>query len=587
MRLVFFALILAACSQPALDFASAALPIKESPEPPRHTPRWAFLPWVSKDISNGPDHREFVDGFIQRDIPIGVGVLDSPWETNYNTFVPNPARYPEFNTMVADLNAKGVRTVLWITSLVNETSFDAEMGGDTYVGASPNLAAGRRGRHFVDNGKTFLWWKGQGATVDFFKEDSVAWWHRQQDALLEAGVSGWKLDFGEEYAESAGFDTAIGTVTRAAYREAYYRDFLAYGMARRGRDEFTTMSRPYDKSYTFEGHFFARKEHCPIGWVGDNRRDWVGLADALDHLMRSAEAGYVVIGSDVGGYLDIDDTNLASPKIPVSQVNFVRWTAVAALTPFFQLHGRGNLAPWTMPERPDETVAIYRYWAKLHTQLVPFFYSLAEEAYANGGVIMHPMGNEADQWRGYQFVVGEAFLVAPILSDTGVRNVELPAGADWLDWWSKTSSPGGTTLTDYDSTDRARMPLFVRQGAIVPMDVRDDSTGLGTLASGGMLTVLWYPGTGMSRFVLHEEDDSTTVLGAMGRSLVMTRLVKNTKVRVLTSASGVSLNGRALPLLASEAALDMAAEGYVSLGATATVVKVPATTAEARLELTP
>jgi len=559
VRQVALVVLLAGCSQPALDFAAALLPVQESPEPPRHTPRWAFLPWISKDISTGPDHRAFVQGFLDRDIPVGVGVLDSPWETQYNTFVPNPTRYPELATMVSELNAQGVRTVLWITSLVNETSFDAEPGGDVYMGASPNFAPGRRGRFFVDNGQTFLWWKGQGATVDFFKPEAVAWWHRQQDAVLEAGISGWKLDFGDEYATTASFETAAGTVTRQAYSEAYYRDFLAYGVARRGRDEFTTMSRPYDKSYGFAGHFFARKEHCPVGWVGDNRRDWVGLIDALDHLMRSAEAGYVMIGSDIGGYLDVDDQDLTGPRIPFSQLNFVRWTAVGAMTPFMQLHGRGNFAPWTVPDRPDETVAIYRYWAKLHTELVPFFYSLAEEAYANDGVMLHPMGTEADQWRQYQFVVGEAFLVAPILSDTGRRDVELPAGASWRDWWSGAVHPGGTTLADYDSTDPQHLPLFVREGAIVPMESE----------------ILWYPSAaGSSRFVLYELDDTKTVLGAQGRTFTAARVVKATKLRALSAAAAVRLNGQPLTT------------GWTSTGGV-TEVMLPTSTAEVRVELTP
>src|SRR5690606_4517032 len=152
-------LLLASCTAPVSGLDAGVLPVEESPEPPRHTPRWAFLPWISKDISSGPDHRAFVQGFLDRDIPVGVGVLDSPWETQYNTFVPNPTRYPGFFEMVQELNGKGVRTVLWITSLVNETSFDAEPGGDAYMGASPNFAAGRRGGFFADEGKTFLWWK--------------------------------------------------------------------------------------------------------------------------------------------------------------------------------------------------------------------------------------------------------------------------------------------------------------------------------------------------------------------------------------------------------------------------------------------
>src|SRR5688572_3501969 len=70
-----------------------ARPVDETPEPRLHTPRWAFQPWISKDISDAADTREFVAGFRERDIPVGVVVLDSPWETQYNTFVPSETRY--------------------------------------------------------------------------------------------------------------------------------------------------------------------------------------------------------------------------------------------------------------------------------------------------------------------------------------------------------------------------------------------------------------------------------------------------------------------------------------------------------------
>src|SRR5439155_23934661 len=131
---------------------------------------------------------------------------------------------------------------------------------------------------------------------------------------------------------------------------------------RRGR-EFTTMGRGWDASYGFAGRFYARPEHAPVVWAGDNRRDAVGFADALDTMFRSARAGYVVVGSDIGGYLDVDDKTLASVA-PDWDV-FARWTAVGALTPFMELHGRANLTPWTIPDAPDEMVALYRYWSSL------------------------------------------------------------------------------------------------------------------------------------------------------------------------------------------------------------------------------
>ena len=498
--LTLVAFLAGACGDaPVGDFGSSPPPDacaytdEPIPEPAIHTPRWAFEPWISKDISTADDTRDFVGGFQSRDIPVGVVVLDSPWETQYNTFVPSPSRYPGFPELVSELGAGGVRVVLWVTQMVNTTSFDFEDGGDSYVGASPNFDEGLECGFFVNEGQTFGWWKGVGAAVDFFDPRAAAWWHRQQDPLLEMGVAGFKLDFGDSYVRSDFIDTAKGKVLHQDYSEAYYRDFYAYGVSKRGPDEFVTMVRPWDESYDFEGRFFARKEHAPVGWVGDNRRDWVGLADALDHIFRSAGAGYVVLGSDIGGYLDRDDKTLEPVAFDFDVL--ARWTAMGALMPFMELHGRANLAPWTVPESPDEMVALWRYWATLHHELVPFFYSLAEEAYASGGPILHPEGEPA-AWPGdYRYRLGEAFLVAPILDGTGQRAVALPSGARWLDWWDPAGDPidGGQTVVA-DAADRSRIPLFVREGAIVPLAVEGDATGLGTAASAGHLTVLAYPG---------------------------------------------------------------------------------------------
>lgn len=569
-----------------------ALPEDTAAPPPIATPRWVYRPWISKDISTGEDSRDFVQGFFDNDIPVGTLVIDSPWETSYNTFTPNPSRYPDFAQMVADFRAQDVRVVLWTTQMINTGSYDLEPGGDFYEGPSPDWEPANACGLFVNDGAINPWWKGQGSAIDFFDPAARVFWHRMQDRVLDAGIAGFKLDFGENYIVTQPLATADGEKTLQEYSEAYYRDFYAYGSARMPPGEFVTMVRPYDKSYQFDGRFFARPEHAPVTWVGDNRRDYVGMADALDHTFKSALAGYVVIGGDLGGYLDRDDKDLTL-MVPLDADVFMRWTALAAMEPFMQLHGRANLTPWTFPDKTDEVLATYRFWAKLHDALVPFFDSVAQRAYADlaGGQsaavpMIAPLSADEADWPGdFRYLLGGAFLVAPVLDATGARDVALPAGDTWFDLFdpAATALPGGGTLA-LDVSDPTRIPVFVREGAIVPLEVVDDTNGLGTAASAGALTLLVYPAAGGSSFDVIGADGALEVgvdatKGAGSATVDVTAHPRPLLLRVRAEAAPASVDvaGAALPDVGTRAAFDAASEGWFVDGAFVWVKLAPGT----------
>lgn len=505
--------------------------------PPIHTPRWAFEPWLSKDYSSTDDTLAFVQGSIDRGIPVGVAVLDSPWETNYNTFTPDesPTRYHDFANLVSTLQSKGVRTVVWITEFVNVVSYDVEIGAQThYDGGAPTFDLCDRCGFFVDDGQPYPWYKGTGAALDFFNGSALAWWHAQQDALLATGIGGYKVDFGDAYVPTDPVMTAKGPIPHQQYSEAYYEDLLAYGASKHPGD-FLTMVRGWDQSYGFAGRTYAKPENAPVVWAGDNRRDWVGIADVLNTSFMNAKLGYPMMGSDLGGYLDLDDQNLLGPQIPFDPLVFERWTEMSALMPLMQLHSRADMMPWTAPVDTDEISANYKYWATLHHELVPFMYSLAEESYAKRRSGILAFAGDTNDWR---YSIGDAFFVAPILDATGTRDVVFPDAAKYYDWFAPLNDAVTGTLAQYDSSAHDHYPLFVREGAIVPMNVK-----------AGQLDVLVYPSAIQSLFVLYEDDDTTTAMSQLASTITLARTVKPTHLVVRVDATGTStatLNGSAI-----------------------------------------
>ena len=108
---------------------------------------------------------------------------------------------------------------------------------------------------------------------------------------------------------------------------------------------------------------------------------------------------------------------------------------------------------------------------------------------------------------------GPAFLVCPVTRpmyyDKGsvalqdvekTRVVYLPEGADWVDFWSGKKYRGGRDVKADAPIDK--IPLFVRQGSIVPMGPVVQHTGE---LPGKELTIVVYPGRD-AVFTLYEDE---------------------------------------------------------------------------------
>ena len=116
-----------------------------------------------------------------------------------------------------------------------------------------------------------------------------------------------------------------------------------------------------------------------------------------------------------------------------------------------------------------------RKYLTLRYKLIPYLYSYAFEHYKTGFPICRPLMIAfpkdkrcyKNQWK-TEYMFGKDILIAPVYQDFMNMEIYLPEKEKWIDFWDGTVYEGGQVL-DYDTTDYEKMPIFIRSGAIIPM----------------------------------------------------------------------------------------------------------------------
>ncbi len=146
------------------------------------------------------------------------------------------------------------------------------------------------------------------------------------------------------------------------------------------------------------------------------------------------------------------------------------------------------------------------YYDRLRYRLMPYIYSLAGLAYFNDYTLMRAMvmdfGDDKEVLSlGDQYMFGPSILVAPVYKyGARSREVYFPASAGWYDLYSGDYIFGGHKLIV--DAPYERMPLFVKEGSIIPVGPEIQYTDEKT---GDPITLFVYSGRNCS-FTLYEDE---------------------------------------------------------------------------------
>lgn len=457
------------------------------------TPAWALEPWLwEDDIKTADFVTEMLDGYREHDIPVRTYLIDAPWATRNNDFTIDEKRYPNPEEFFRGIKERGIRLAFWMTPSVNSyNSTPIRDAQDFYEEA-------KRNGYLIGDGHQIRWWRGKGGLIDYTNPKAMEWWRGMQQQIFDLGLDAWKLDDTASYFSGNLFSripmfyqrTRAGWMTTRGYMDLFYREEYKHGLTQ--NPEFVTMSRSIDSPLPWihpEG--FAPQDASTLNWVGDNRHTWDyasrGLERAIWCILRSARLGYNLPGSDIGGY---------HGGMPIQPELYIRWAQFSTFCGFFLNGGHGERRMW---KRTQQELELIRKYSWLRMELVPYIFCYVVQAHQGGRVLMYPVKGK------YQYLFGDAFLVAPIYEDTLTRSVTLPRGR-WRYWFDDTEViEGGVTITrDFPIHE---YPVYVKDGAIIPMHISRAYTGIGNEDWASYLTLNVYPHQ-VSQFTVHHTDKS-------------------------------------------------------------------------------
>lgn len=461
-------------------------------------PRWVFGNFVSRFGYRSEDDVKKVVAQMKNDhFPMDGLAFDMFWfgdnvkGTMGNLDWVNPQKWPNPKLMLTDLKTKdNLKSVLLTQPFILQNT-------KTYTEATPFLATGANGSAMMVPDLSY----GTGGLVDIFRKQSQDFIWKQYKKQVGNGVSGWWLDLAEP----------------EKHPSTMMHNLKDYGVSRpMGADEVHNVyghyfSKMFSEKYASDvsdqrlfllnrSGFAGSQRYSVFPYTGDAAQTWSGLKAQPLVLLGMSLSGLPYVHSNAGGSLTTD------PEL------YTRWLQFAAFTPVFRPYGKPtdeSEKPSEPSFLPDNYKSIVRNYINLRYQLLPYNYSLSYDQTVWGKPLMRPLYyyNFADSnavRAEEEYLWGDNILVAPVTSQGATaRMLYLPAGK-WYSLANNSVVDGGKMVSQ--PADIKQIPLFVREGAFVPLWITKDTIKSTESFNSQDVTIRYYPSAGASTYVWYDDD---------------------------------------------------------------------------------
>ncbi|HET7810101.1 MAG TPA: TIM-barrel domain-containing protein [Steroidobacteraceae bacterium] len=470
-------------------------------------PKWAYGFWQSRQrYTTQAELLGVVDEYRKRKIPLDNIVMD--WfywkEDSWGSHEFDKARFPDPKAMIDKLHAQNAHFMISVWPKFYPTTANYKELD----------AAGFMYRKNVEDG--FLDWVGPGYKSSFYdpysKPARDMYWRQVNDKLGVLGVDAWWMDATEPDPHSNldidSIKARIGP-TALGPAENYFNSYALVHSA--GVYQGSRAARPDKRVFilTRSGTAGIQRNAAAV-WSGDIASRWDDLYNQISAGVSIGYSGLPNWTFDIGGFANEARYSARKPK-PEDLEEWrelnLRWFQFGAFVPLFRSHGEYpfreiyNLAP-----QGSEVFDSLVWYDRLRYRLLPYVYTVAADTWHRDGTIMRGLAMDftadaaAREVRD-EYLFGRDILVAPVYTfKARTRPVYLPSGAEWYDFHTGQRQAGGQKVEA--AAPLARMPLYVRAGAILPVG---PEIQYAAEKPGGDITLLVFTGADGS-FDLYEDD---------------------------------------------------------------------------------
>lgn len=458
-------------------------------------PKWAFGFGQSRwSYKNAAEVREVARRHRDNHIPLDSIYLDIDYMERYKDFTIDREAFPDFEQLVEEMRAEGIRIVPIIDAGVK-----IEEGYETFEEGTEKhyFCKDRDGKDFVVGV-----WPGRCVLPDMLNDEARKWFGNQYQFLLDKGIEGFWNDMNEPalfYSEKElqrVFET-IGEFKKMNLNVETYFEFqdMVKNLMNNPKDyqsfyhNYKGQLIRHDKVHNLFGFFMTRSageafDRCEpdkrilmfsrasyIGmhryggvWMGDNMSWWSHLELNIKMLPSLNMCGFLYTGADLGGFGADTTEDLLK-----------RWLAFGIFVPLMRNHAARGTRRQEAYEFSDS--AGFRDIITLRYRLLPYLYSEFMKAALRDGMYCRPLGfvypeDELARQTEDQLFMGESIMVAPVYKQNAKgRYVYCPEDMKMLKFKGQEVAEETLVNKGHHYIDIAldEVVVFIRKGYILPL----------------------------------------------------------------------------------------------------------------------